>query len=114
MTEVQRKATLRDGQDAGEMLLDIEARIGELIKATPKPTIRAASGKMAGSEKSLPEGITEKGSRSARTIADNPAIVAKIKAQARANEDIPTKTAVLNAFLYEREQTSQEAASIRE
>jgi hypothetical protein len=31
MTEDQRRATLRDGQDAGEMLLDIEARIGELL-----------------------------------------------------------------------------------
>jgi hypothetical protein len=28
----QRKATLHDGQDAGEMLLDIEARIGELAE----------------------------------------------------------------------------------
>jgi hypothetical protein len=71
------------------MLLDIEARIGELIKATPRATLRTASGRMAGSEKSLPAGITEKGSRRARIIANNPEIVAKIKAQARANEDIP-------------------------
>jgi hypothetical protein len=36
MSEVQRKATLADGQDAGEMLLNIEARIGELISSTPR------------------------------------------------------------------------------
>jgi hypothetical protein len=35
MTEEQRKATLRDGQDAGRMLLDIEARIGELLDHLP-------------------------------------------------------------------------------
>jgi len=32
MTEEQRKVTLRDGQDAGEMILDIERRIGELAE----------------------------------------------------------------------------------
>ena len=42
ITEEQRKATLADGQDAGEMLLDIEGRIGELalqekqVQAPPK------------------------------------------------------------------------------
>ena len=30
MTEEQRNATLKDGQDAGGLLLDIEGRIGEL------------------------------------------------------------------------------------
>jgi len=36
MTEAQRKRTLKDGQEAGEMLLDIETRIGELAKETPR------------------------------------------------------------------------------
>ena len=65
------------------MLLDIGARIGELINATPAVTVRSPSGKMAGGKKSLPEGITKRGSKSARTIAENPEIVAKIKAQAQ-------------------------------
>lgn len=33
MTEEQRKATLKDGQQAGELLLDIEGRIGEIALA---------------------------------------------------------------------------------
>jgi hypothetical protein len=38
MTEEQRKVTLRDGQDAGEMILDIERRIRELAeKETSTP-----------------------------------------------------------------------------
>jgi len=103
MTEAQRKATLRDGQDAGEMLLDIESRIGELLpsreEAISKGRKRGASlqaGREA--EPGRPADITEKHAHYARTISDNPAIVARIKAQARANEDIPTKTAVLNAI----------------
>ena len=43
--EEQHKATLQDGQEAGELLLDFETRIGELVivepKAKVKPTVRA-------------------------------------------------------------------------
>jgi len=116
MTEAQRKATLRDGQDAGEMLLDIEARIGELAeKELPARSI--AGGKGGGSSPSgePPKyerlGMTRKKLEHARTIKDNPEIVAKIKAQARENEDIPTKTAVLNAIHYEKEKERQAAAA---
>ena len=41
---------MADGQDAGEMLLDIEARIGELV-GPPKSPVRM-SGKFVGREKS--------------------------------------------------------------
>jgi len=108
MTEVQRKATLRDGQDAGDMLLEIEARIGELLPSredAQKAARATGSHRMAipkGTAKILPEGITHKKAYQARTIKDNPEVVAKIKAQARENEDIPTKTAVLNAVHAER------------
>ena len=45
----------------------------------------------APAQKILPEGMNNKRARAARTIKNNPIIVAKIKAQARENEDIPTK-----------------------
>lgn len=87
---------LRDGQDAGEMLLDIEARIGELLpsreEAISKGSKRGAA-LQAGRgtvEPGRPADITEKHAHYARTIKDNPVIVAKIKAQARENEDIPS------------------------
>ncbi len=121
MTEAQRKATLRDGQDAGEMLLDIEARIGELLPSREE-ALKAGGGgdRRWGSpaektRKVLPEGISGKHATQARTIKENPIIVAKIKAQARENEDIPTKTAVLNAIHYEKEKERQAAsAPVRE
>jgi len=117
MTEAQRKATLRDGQDAGEMLLDIEARIGELLPSPEEamkmgqkrgPAIR--DGKQTISSP-YPAEINRHRAQQARTIKNNPIIVAKIKAQARENEDIPTKTAVLNAVSYEREKARQAAAA---
>lgn len=111
MTEEQRKATLADGQDAGEMLLDIEARIGELIKQTPRVPTRLPSGKMTGSKKSLPDGITRRRAADSRNIADNPVVVAKIKAEARKNEDIPTKAAVIDAVRREKEEKRKDAAT---
>ena len=67
------------------MLLDIEARIGELV-GPPKSPVRM-SGKFVGREKSN-HGINPRLASRARVIHDNPEIVAKIKAQARENEDI--------------------------
>lgn len=111
MTEEQRKATLRDGQQAGEMLLDIEGRIGELAsaenKSKPKPSIvPAGEGRnyrtRRGSEPSgqPPKherlGLPEKRMKQAQTISKHPEVVARVKAQAKKNEDIPTRTAVLN------------------
>jgi hypothetical protein len=120
MTEAQRKATLRDGQDAGEMLLDIEARIGELAMAEKQVQPKVTStgpGTIAARPSGQPPkherlGLpSEKHMRNAQTIHNNPIIVAKIKAQARENEDIPTKTAVLNAIHYEKEKERQAAAA---
>lgn len=91
----QRKATLADGQDAGVMLLNIEARIGELLEDTP-PARREGTGGRATALKSLPEGINQTRSKRAQAIHRNPAAVAAVIKEARENEDIPTKTAVLN------------------
>lgn len=40
LAEDQKQATLKDGQDAGKMLLAIEARIGELYSQTPEASHR--------------------------------------------------------------------------
>jgi hypothetical protein len=95
ISEAQRKATLADGQDAGEMLLDIEAKIGELV-GEPQPLSSRkdkATGRMV---ETLPDGIEPRRAYNSRAIHRNPAAVAAVKADARKNEDIPTKTAVLN------------------
>jgi hypothetical protein len=98
VSEEQRKATLADGQDAGEMLLNIEARIGELALATPSaPT--AKKGKQGGSSveplKHERLGMTERRLKDTETIYHNPIAVAEVIKEAKENEDIPTKTAVL-------------------
>lgn len=113
MTEAQRKATLTDGQDAGEMLLNIEARIGELAKEADQavgPRVQRGRG-------SLPSGEPPKHERlglSSRTrmaqseaIHRNPAAVAAIIKEARENEDIPTKTAVLNKLRADKEEAKR-------
>ena len=104
MTEDQRKATLKDGQQAGEMLLDIETRIGEIAMKETRILGKPESsqpGRLSGSK---PSGkppkherlnMNEKKMRQAQQIAKHPNIVAQIKAKAIENEDIPTKTAVL-------------------
>jgi len=107
MTEAQRKRTLKDGQEAGEMLLDIEARIGELLPSV-KESLQAGGrigGKIRQGKPSpmrvRPEGITEHRATHARAIAAHPEIVEKVKAQARENEDIPTRTAVINEIRHQ-------------
>jgi hypothetical protein len=72
MSEAQRKATLADGQDAGEMLLDIEARIGELIESVPEREKKAAAGR---GERSLPVEVNKDRSQAAQAIHRNPAAV---------------------------------------
>jgi len=102
MTEDQRKATLADGQDAGRMLLEIEGRIGELLENRPKGKYSKPDATTTKGVK-LPEGVSEKQSHHAQAIHRNPAAVAAVIKEAEENEDIPTKTAVLNRIRYETE-----------
>ena len=115
MTEAQREATLKDGQQAGELLLDIETRIGEIalkerqsaaVPLGPKAGFKP-SGKPPKHERL---GLKEKHMEQAQKIAQNPDVVARVKAKAKANEDIPTKTAVLAEISYEREKKRRKAA----
>ena len=86
---------MRDGQEAGEMLLDIETRIGELAEKEGRATTplrRDERGRVAGHDPSgkLPKyerlGMSEGRMRQSQAIAKYPDIVEKVKAQARENE----------------------------
>ena len=113
MTEAQRKATLSDGQDAGEMLLDIETRIGELaakeLKVPAKIAARLPNGRVAVTGKSgqPPKherlGIPQKRMEQSQAIAKHPEIVEKVKTQAKENEDIPTKSAVFAEIRHQKD-----------
>lgn len=100
MAEDQKRETLKDGQDAGRMLLTIEARIGELL-----PSAEAHRGQRTDHgqfDKTLPAELGDNArkrtrrAQAARTIARHPEAVAQVIQEAEDNEDIPTKTAVLN------------------
>jgi len=116
VAEEQKKATLRDGQDAGEMLLDIEDLIGGLAEQEPVamsvPNRGGGSGRGFKPSGKLPKherlGMTEKKMQQSQTIHKNPEIVARVKAQARENEDIPTKTAVFAELKFEKEKERNE------
>ena len=106
MTEAQRKATLRDGQDAGEMLLSIEARIGELIQ---KEVVVGRNKKTAPDAVVLSDlNMTRGRSHQAQAIHRNPAAVAAVIREARENEDIPTKTAVLKEIAFQKVKAQRE------
>jgi len=106
VAEDQRKATLGDGQDAGECLLRIEARIGELAKdvrpAYAKPTPKG--GKTPSEEPSKYERMNLPMARvkSAQQIHSHPEAVERVIQEARENEDIPTRTAVLKQIQIDR------------
>jgi len=112
MADAQRKATLKDGQGAGELLLTIEGRIGDIASKEPDAKgipVKAKGGALTGMK---PSGKKPKHERlkmnrhrmqQSQQISKHPEIVEKVKAQAKENEDIPTKTAVLSEIKYQKE-----------
>jgi hypothetical protein len=77
-----REEIEKDGQEAGEMLLDIEARIGELLPP-PEEALKTMKGLAFTSKergKRL-EGITVHRASNARAISRHPDIVEKVKAR---------------------------------
>ena len=113
MTEEQKAKTLKDGQEAGTMLLAIEGRIGELLPQDAR-SVRIGSTKPV-----LPDSLGKtpdqrhNASQNARMIAANPDVVAEIIAEAEENEDIPTKTAVLNKVRLNKETERRKKAEKR-
>jgi hypothetical protein len=103
LAQEEKSAKLKDGQDAGKALLMIEARIGELAIKEPRriggPHIVPRKGTLK------PErlGMTRKQMHHAEAIASHPDVVAEVIREAEENEDIPTKTAVLNKIAYKKE-----------
>ena len=121
MTEDQRKATLRDGQDAGKMLLQIEARIGEILPSVEETRRTGAGGHGVG-HRTLPDEFGDNDrqrrhkARTARTIAaaSKDGTLDAVIREAEENEDIPTKTAVINRIRLSQERARREAADKQE
>jgi N6-adenosine-specific RNA methylase IME4 len=84
-----RDQKIEEGQCIGEAILWAEAKLGAMLKPLANPTASRAG------RRQLPEGITHKTSHKAQLLADNPRVIEDIIREARKNEDLPTKTAVL-------------------
>ena len=109
MAEEQKAATLADGQDAGRMLLTIEARIGELCEPLHMPDGDRKSEEFQRKRDTAENtGLNQYRRSAARTIARHPEAVAQVIQEAEDNEDIPTKTAVLNKVKADREKQLRE------
>ncbi|MBS3919096.1 MAG: hypothetical protein KG012_09415 [Deltaproteobacteria bacterium] len=90
------------------MLLDIGAGIGELAEKIPPEKYQGIpKGHRDGKARHEKIGISHKRLHHAQAIAKHPEIVEKVKAQARENEDIPTRTAVISEIKYQKEKERQ-------
>jgi len=92
-----QQQTLLDAQRVSEALLWAKAKLGELLQQIPlKPVADSSSkGRIGGSEKSLPEGISYKQSHYAQQLAKHPELIRETIDEAIEDEDIPTQTVVM-------------------
>ena len=104
IAESVRQQKRDEAQMLSEALLDAEVKIGELLKKIPKdPGGRPAKTQdtaVHSFEKPKHEvveslGFTTKQANRFETLANHPDIVEQVKAEARENEDIPTRSRVL-------------------
>ena len=120
--EAQKKQTVSDGQDVGEVLFAIEAKIGTLWEETPPMskegysrkggrTAGAGSGRSTeGRERAFEgHGISASSARQSAKIADYPEKVEAEMDRARREDDLPSKKAVLDAIAAEEEKAWEKA-----
>jgi ParB family chromosome partitioning protein len=100
-----KSAALSDGQDVAEVLLDAEAKLGELLAAIQPEFVTSTDGRQeVGYKKppkqtrSLPEGITHKESHQAQIIARHPDVIEQVKQKAREEDRLPTAQEVCRAI----------------
>lgn len=102
-----RKQKLREAQDISEAVLDAEVRIGELMSRVPKASggdrrsenfkkDTAVSFEKPKADIIRDAGFTTKQVQRFQTLAAHPEIVEQAKAEARENDDIVSRSLVLN------------------
>jgi len=132
MSDEQRKKILKDGQNAGNMLLDIELQIGKIaaeekqansvpVHKGGRPGDKSFKGSKPSGQPPKHErlGLKEKHMRDAQLLykehekakAENrESPVDKIRKQAAEAEDIPTKTAAVIEVRYQKEKARRKEA----
>lgn len=120
-----REQKLREAQDISEAVLDAEVRIGELMAKVPKATenqytkVQSDSGVAKQKPKAdiiSEAGFTPRQVERFQTLAAHPEIVAQAKAEARENDDIVSRSLVLNMVKAQKkaDEIEQAKASIAE
>ena len=108
-----------------ETVMDAEARLGKLFSQIPKATKgNQYTGKMVAdttvdNQKTKTEtihelGFTQKQAERFETLASHPDLVERVKAEARENGVLPTRTEVLNLARYREEKSKAEYRQIDE
>lgn len=101
-----KEQKLQEAQDIADLVLDAETRIGELWKELPQESVKRTDLQPTDSGVGRSEttkqqarkklGISEKQAEHYVKLANNPAIVAQAKAEARERGDIVTRQSVLD------------------
>jgi DNA modification methylase len=96
-----RKQKLKEGQEIGEAVLDAEVRIGELMREVPKAQGKRTDTQHSNTAVTKLETLESMGFNKMQvqrfeTLAAHPEIVAQAKAEAKENDDIVTRSLVLN------------------
>ena len=113
LAEEVRKQKLEEAQAISEAVLDAEVKIGELMAKVPKAqgkrTDKKPTDTAVGKYDVIKEaGFTPKQVERFETLAKNPDIVEQAKAEARANDDIVSRSLVLNMVKSKKKEEQQE------
>ena len=125
LAEDVREQKKEEAQMLEEALLDAEVRIGDLLKQIPKATKgNQYTGKMVSdssvdnqkTKKQVVEelGFNQKQAERFETLSSNKEIVEQVKAEARENEDIPTRSRVLQLVKEKSKEEKQYEEECRE
>lgn len=117
-----REQKLKEAQDIADAVLDAEVRIGELMKQVPKSSGGDHGNQYTGGKNDTTvdfgknklevirdAGFTPKQVERFQTLASHPEIVEQAKAEARENDDIVSRSLVLN-MVKEQKRADKEAA----
>jgi len=90
------QAALEDGQTIAEIVLDAEAKLGEMLAGLPKPKFdKTINGSKRGTTETLPIGIDKKMSHEDQQIHKYPETVEQCKRKAREKGELVTSKCVL-------------------
>jgi len=110
-----REQKLKEAQDISEAVLDAEVRIGELMRNVPTAQGKRTDIKLMDNsvQKSKADfigqaGLTVKQVQRFETLAAHPDMVAQAKAEARQNDDIVSRTLVMN-MIKDQQRAKREA-----